>query len=245
MKNYKLYIDESGIPNPNHYDKNYTLCGIVVQKYWAEELKIKADQIKFKYWNNTDMVFHSHEIGAKINDFSILQNPNVRKSFLKDLICFLSNGKFHCIIVSVNKEKAIQAGWNEDEILNQSNDKIIEIFLEFLARHQNTGQIVLESSSAKDIDFYKRYTKYLSHGFANLELSGADVKKMFTSLSFVSKNNHDIESQLADIFAYPATCRFLHNEGVKLLPVGSYEEKISNIMTSKLIDMAKGIIRLP
>lgn len=245
MKNFKLYIDESGIPNQNHYDKNYTLCGIVVMKYQAEELKIKADQIKFKYWNDTNIVFHSREIGEKINDFSILQNPTIEKSFLKDLIFFLSSGKFRCIIVSINKEKAQQSGWTSGQILDKANDTIIEIFLEFLAKNQDNGQIVIESSSVKDISFYKRYTQYLSHGFNNLGLRGNDVKKILTSLSFVNKNNCDIEAQLADIFAYPATRKFLHDEGVKLLIKGSYEEKISNIMLVKLIDGTKGIIRLP
>ena len=41
-KLYKLYIDESGAPELSHHDKNYTLCGIIVQPYQAEELKIKS-----------------------------------------------------------------------------------------------------------------------------------------------------------------------------------------------------------
>jgi len=245
MRNFKLYIDESGIPNLNHYDKNYTLCGIIVREYQAEQLKIKADRIKFKYWNHINIVFHSREIGLKINDFSILKNPNINKNFLTDLMNFLNGGQFTCVIISVNKEKAGQNGWTSGQILDKTNDKVIEMFIEFLARKQDKGQIVIESSSLKDIAFYKRYTQYLSHGFSGLNLSGDDVKQILTALSFVNKNNHDIEAQLADIFAYPATCKFLHDEGIRILVAGSYEEKIANIMKTKLINPALGIIRMP
>lgn len=87
-KLYKLYIDESGAPELSHHDKNYTLCGIIVQPYQAEELKIKANQIKFKYWTDTDIVFHSVDIGQTKNNFAILNNPITKKDFHKDLISF-------------------------------------------------------------------------------------------------------------------------------------------------------------
>lgn len=248
MKSFRLYVDESGVHDLNHFDKNFTLCGIVVNQYQAENLKIKADQIKFKYWNNTDIVFHSHEIGAKKNDFAILKDPTINKNFLTDLLIFLNTTGYHIIVVSINKDKAKALGWTSDQILDIANDNLIEIFLEYLASDGNKGQIVMESSSAKDIAFYKRYAKYLSHGFPKLSLTPDNVKKTLTSLSFVSKNNHDIESQLADLFAYPATCKFLHDENIKTMAASSYEQKICNIMSAKVISIKgakKGFLRLP
>lgn len=247
MKSFRLYVDESGISDLEHHDKNFTLCGILVDEYQAEGLKIKADQVKFKYWNTTDIVFHSQEIGAKTNDFTILANPTTNKNFITDLLVFLNTSGYHIIVVSINKERAIAAGWDSGKVLDSANEKLIEIFLEFLSYKRCRGQIVMESSSAKDIAFYKRYIQYLSHGFPKLGLTAENVKKILTSLSFVSKNNHDIESQLADLFAYPATRKFLHDEGIKPLASGSYEEKICNIMGAKIVQIGteKGLIRLP
>jgi hypothetical protein len=81
-------------------------------------------------------------------------------------------------------------------------------------------------------------------------MSGSTVKKMITSLSFVIKGNHDIEEQLADLFAYPATQKFLQIEGISLLTSGSHTEKMCNILWSKLAHLGPGkndkaCVRLP
>lgn len=246
-KLYKLYIDESGASELSHHDKNYTLCGIIVQPYQAEELKIKANQIKFKYWTDTDIVFHSVDIGQMNNSFAILNNPITKKDFHKDLISFLNNGNYKVIVVSINKDKAMREGWDSKKVQDRAFDEMIEFFISFLASKQLKGQISMESSGGRDVNFHKRYTRYLSHGLPSFSLSNADTKKILTSISFVSKNNHDIETQLADLFAYPAIRKILHSESIKPLVIGSYEEKVSNILGVKLIDIngRKSLIRLP
>jgi len=79
MKNYNLFIDELGNANPlNTSSPVYILCGIIVSGQNREKLKIHADQIKFKYWGNTNIVFHSREIGRSEGDFQNLSNQNGR-----------------------------------------------------------------------------------------------------------------------------------------------------------------------
>jgi len=155
QKEYSLYVDESGLPDLAHYDRNFTFCGIIVRPYQAEELKIQADQIKFKYWNHTNLVFHSHDIGNKNNDFAILRNPVIERDFLANLFSFLQRGPYTCLIVSVNKNEAQKMGWTSKQILDNATDKMIESFLEFLSYGGYRGSIILESSTAKDISFYK------------------------------------------------------------------------------------------
>lgn len=246
-KHHCLFIDESGAPALSHFDRNYTLCGIIVRPYQTESIKVYADRIKFKYWNDTNVVFHSEEIGKKKNDFAILQNPNIEKAFIKDLLDFLDNTDFRCIVISVDKTKAVANGWNSKQIQDVAMDKMIEFFISFLATKSFRGKIVMESSGGKDVSFYKRYSAYLSKGYAPLGLTHVDVKQLLTSISFVSKNNHDAETQLADLFAYPATRQFLHNESVKPLIVGSYEHSICEIMKKKIITIGNqsAFVRLP
>ncbi len=232
-----LYLDENGSPDTNDRSQNYTLCGVVVNEYQSEKLKISADQIKFKYWNNTDIVFHSVDIGLQTGDYAILKNPTIKKDFLRDMTIFLSSGDYRCIVISIDKKKAISKGWNSNKIRDYASDKMIECFIEFLAQKKFSGSICLESAGQKDLAFYHRYMYYLSHGFVGLNLNHTDVKKLLTSISFVSKKNHDIETQLADLFAYPATCHFLSLEGVKPLIRGSYEEKMCNILNAKIVDV--------
>jgi len=244
---HHLYIDESGAPSLNHRDKNYTICGVIVRPYQANKLKIKADQIKFKYWNDTHIPFHSIDIGKQKNDFLILKNPVTQRNFLMDLYGFLSTGSYRCIIVSVDKAKAQQQGWDAKKVRNEAIDTLLGFFISFLSQYGLPGQITIESSGGQDINFYKRYTVFLSKGFPSLGLSHEDVKSFLTSISFVQKNNHDIETQIADLFAYPATRQFLHDEGTKTIIPGSYENKMNNILKTKLIQIRgqKSIKRLP
>lgn len=250
--NFKLYIDENGVSDLNHWDNNFTLCGIIVTKHQAEELRIRADQIKFKYWGRTDIVFHSREIATKSGDFSILNDSHVETNFQRDIINFLGLPLFRCIIVSVDKGKAKTQGWDSGKVLDQANQYVIEMFLKFLIRQKRTsrGQIVLESSSAQDIAFYKRFAYYVSHGANTLNLNSQDVKNTLTSISFVSKVNHDIEAQLADLLAYPATQKFLKDEGLRAITHGTQLEKMCNVVWNKLADLGpntsnKACIRLP
>lgn len=251
-QDFKLYLDENGVSNLNHHDKNFTLCGVIVKKYQSDEMRIVADQIKFKYWNRTDIIFHSQEMHAKTGDFSILNDPNVRKNFHRDIINFLNMPFYRCIVVSVDKEKAKTQGWDSGKILDEANDKVIEMFLKFLVRQKTAsrGRIVLESSSTQDIAFYKRYAYYLSHGYPLLGLSHDDIKETLTSISFVSKRNHDIEAQIADLLAYPATQKFLQQEGIASIVAGSQLEKMCNTMSSKIAELGpnttnKAYLRLP
>ena len=138
-KLHRLYIDETGVPNFTALDKNYTLCGVIVRSYQSEDLRIRADQIKFKYWGNTNVVFHSKDIGKKQNEFSILNNPNINKSFLGDL----NTGQYKCIVVSVNKDKAQQQGWNQTQIQNSAVDKMLEFFVAFLLKLNNVSSTII------------------------------------------------------------------------------------------------------
>ena len=82
MKEYFLFIDESGSPDPkNRQSDIYIFCGCSIPKYKREELKIWADRIKFKYWGKTNIVFHSREIGRNEGDFSIFKkNPTLKRN---------------------------------------------------------------------------------------------------------------------------------------------------------------------
>ena len=66
MKLINFFIDGlGGASLKATQSKLYILSGIMVVSKSREQLKIKADQIKFKYWNKTSTIFHSREIGRK------------------------------------------------------------------------------------------------------------------------------------------------------------------------------------
>ena len=87
MKHYKLFIDESGHSHQNHPSKYFVLVGCIVEDAKQDVLKIKADQLKYKYWNKTDIVFHSEEIGKRVGAFKqFAGNSQLAKQFEKQLL---------------------------------------------------------------------------------------------------------------------------------------------------------------
>lgn len=65
---YRLYIDELGTASTKDLTSEvYILSDCSVKRSECANLKIWADQIKFKYWGRTDIVWHSNEMGHKKN----------------------------------------------------------------------------------------------------------------------------------------------------------------------------------
>jgi len=250
-KLYKLYLDETGIPNPKSgsgYFPYFILSGVLVNSFQAEFLKIRADQVKFKYWGRTNIVFHSREIGKRENDFSILKNPNIESEFHGDLVNLLTRNDVKIVIVAVNKKFAVGVGWNEKAIYESAADEIIKFFIEFLKKKQSRGQIIIESAgTVKDIAFLKKYSYYLSNGFRDLGLTHIDIKDVLTAISFVSKRNFDIETQIADLLAYPAGYQCMREDGLREIIPGSYEDKMYGVLQNKLITIGSrnSFIKLP
>lgn len=250
---YKLYLDEGGTPNPKSSFKYFILSGIIVTDEQSNKLKIGADRIKYKYWSDTKIsnplgvVFHSKEIGRRENDFAILKDPAIEARFYKDLFSLFYVSGMKCIVVTIDKEKATVLGWNIKKIYEEAANTLIRFFIEFLNGKGN-GRIIIESSGIeKDIFFFKNYIHYLANGVPSLGLSHKETKKLLTSISFVSKNNFDIESQIADLLAYPAGYKCLVEEGKKNFVLNSYEEKMCQILQNKLIKfgLKTSFIQLP
>lgn len=241
---YKLYLDESGTPGLGNYNSKFpyfVLSGFVVNEEQSRKLKIKADQVKFKYWGRTNIVFHSREIGRRENDFSVLKDPVVEQNFHKDLSQLFVNNGGKSIVAIINKDKAKKLGWKEGDVYKKTSSAMLEFFIEYLNAKGNSGQIIIESAGTqKDILFYKEYIYFLANGMPNLSLTHQKMKHIITSISFVSKNNQDIEAQMADLLAYPAGYRCLTSDGSKTMIPNSYEDNMCKILNEKILKIIYG-----
>jgi len=236
MKLINFFIDELGSASPKAtQSKLYILSGIMATAQSREQLKIKADQIKFKYWNKTNIVFHSREIGRKEGNFKKLKNEITNRSFLKDLIQFLNNGSYQLFGVVVDKQK-MPKNWNEKTLYKKTADAIIKNFIfSLLARQNCKGRLVVESATAeKDFYYHKIAGHYLANGFEKLKINFNQVQDVLTEISFVTKKNFDIEEQLADILAYGLRLKYEKSKRNKL---SDYESKLIQIVDRKLFNM--------
>jgi len=233
-----LFIDESGNSDPKNKQSNlYILCGCAIPEYKREQIEIWADQIKFKYWGRTNIVFHSRDIGSNRADFAIFKDkPRLKDEFLKDLFIFLRRTPVIVLAIVIDKNLARKKGWNKIKVIKETSHRLIYHFIAFLFSNPRLkGKVIIESATAeKDRYFLNAFSYFLSPGFVELNVDFKEIRKNLTSISFVTKDNLDIEEQIADLLAYGARCKFEKEKDKKVPKAGSYEEKIITILEQKL-----------
>ncbi len=248
MKNqyhYKLFIDELGTASiRDKKSKFYILSGCSIEEKDRLDMKIYADQIKFKYWGHTGIILHSREIGRKEGDFSIFKNKKVYNDFLYDLEKFIQKARFKMFFIVVNKAKAEKLKWNHNKIYKETSEIMVKNFLLSLLPNKSRGKIIIESATAeKDFYFHKAAGLYLSNGIKELKVDFKKIQQTLTSISFVTKNNFDIEEQISDLFAYAAKCKQLARMR-KSFKKGKYEKMILKMFNQKIYKTPQNAGRL-
>ena len=235
MQFLNLFIDESGQANPKVTQSPcYILCGCLSTVEAREEMKIKADQIKFKYWGRTDVVWHSREIARGEGEFKILQDRKVRMAFERDLLQYLFRGSYHILATVIDKEQAKVQNWNELKVYDEVARAMIRNYLlVLLAKSECHGKLVIESAtSQKDFSYHRQASLFLSQGLPSVEADFRQIQNVLTEIAFVTKRNNDIEEQVADLLTYAIRLKF-----TKTAPANKYEENLIKILERKLFRM--------
>lgn len=237
MRTLCLFIDESGDANPKvAHSEVYILAGCMTDDYGRDRLKIEADQIKFKFWSRTNIIFHSREVGRKEGDFKVLKDQRIYNEFKKDLFNFLNKNSYQMLFVLTDKKKALTKNWNDRKVFEETASIMVRNFiLSLIAQGNVRGRLVIESAtSLKDFYFHKAASYFLSHGMPELNITFNQVQEVLTEISFVTKKNHDIEEQISDLLAYAAKLKFL---GRKQTAMNEYEKRVVKTMSVKMFKM--------
>ncbi len=243
MKQFDLFVDESGVANP--VDKKtelYVLCGCAVEKDQRIAIKTRADQIKYKYWGRTNVLFHSRDIGLRIGDYEEFKTHKTTYiEFLHDLFTFLNEFLYTIFVVVVDKQIARTKGWNGPKIVQETAHRLFYHYIAWLlGRGGDHGKITVESATSERDQYYLReFSYFLSPGATEFAIDYKKVQAMITSISFVTKNNSDIEEELADIFAFAARCKYLRQSTKETYKVGTYEDRIIRVLDRKLFQKPK------
>lgn len=180
---YYMFIDESGTSSPAHFPTfPYTLTGIVVEESKQEELKQLFDDIKMKYWGNTDIVLHSEDIGKNINDCVIFRNNSVLKNeFIENLLQAIHVAPVLSFHALVDKTK-LNATWKETTIIRKTARSVFFNFLTYLLTRPegSKGKLIIEASTVfKDAEYLSAFAFFLSPGnnLVDKDFPGYDVIK--------------------------------------------------------------------
>lgn len=98
MKNYYLFLDESGHHGLKTINQEFPillLCGCVIEKnHYVNVFTKRLNSLKKKFFNKTDIVLHSRDIRKWQYNFKILGDPKVRSEFYNDLDSLISQTEF-------------------------------------------------------------------------------------------------------------------------------------------------------
>lgn len=251
---YSLYLDESGKANLKNHNTalpHFALTGIMVHDTSSIFINERSKQIKFKYFGETDIVFHAYEIVNNLGEFSIFKDKSLKEDFLKDLMDLLASANYKIIYAGVNKQEYIDADPQLKKLIgddlsvknyeNSLTKKLIKsIFKSYLCylRNKNskskcTGSIIIEAADmSSDSLLFEAHHSILG-GCNDLNMTNVDVRNILTCISFATKKNNTIEVELADMASYFLNLDHRFQDG-KVKKIKREQQEIINILKTKL-----------
>ncbi len=223
---FKLYIDESGKNTLTHitpYAPHFAVAGIIVHENMDDFIKRRADQIKFKYWGTTKVNFHATEIRQLKGDFAhFASDPAKYAEFCTDFKEWIRRSTFKLLWVGTNKltylknnppiQHVVTNGFSTAITKHEKNltkKTFLELWCIYLcyltssSKKSSSGKIIVEAADEnQDGDILSAYNKIMFGGVSSMGLTRHKVREHLTAISFVTKNNLDTETQLADIASH-------------------------------------------
>ncbi|MPM20694.1 hypothetical protein SDC9_67130 [bioreactor metagenome] len=217
MDVYNLFLDESGDSNlPSYEDSPYFVAsGVLVNDKVRDIIKNEFENFKLKYFGDKKYVFHSNELRSTLHWRWSKKNPNYLIDFSNDLEKLLKRLPFYLFMVTVRKQKAFERSWTKQVEYERVYRSIIGSTIKFLIARDVKGRICSEACNfEQDLEIYKAFFHFISNGISRLSITHKDVKNHLTSLSFVTKKNHDCEEQIADMFGSMGKVGFEIKNGI-------------------------------
>ncbi|KAA5539661.1 DUF3800 domain-containing protein [Adhaeribacter rhizoryzae] len=231
---YFLFIDESGDHGLSKVDPAFpifTLCGIIFTQESYEAFRLALNELKLKYWEDTNTILHSRDIRKCEGPFKILFNQQVKESFYLDFNEIVEKHAFIILTSSIDKIAYTKKyGYLSDDVYEISLSFLMERAIYVIEKNQERAselQIILERRGNKeDKKLEEHFQKLMSRG--TFYVSKNRFAKYNTHISFNYKKDNINGLQLADLVAYPIA-RFIldpvkHNPAFEILKSKIYSK---------------------
>ena len=206
---YYLFMDESGDHGLKNIDPNFpvfVLCGIIISENKYYQLIQDFKLLKQKYWGNHKVIFHSRNIRKCDNEFQILFDEKIKKSFVSDLNNIISKTDYTIKALIIDKKAYLKKyGKLKNDVYELALSFIIErsvFYLDTISIKIDKLNLILEQRGKKeDSKLKEHFSKLFQVG--TYFVSAERIRNYNFNISFRSKA-HDITGlQLSDLIAYP------------------------------------------
>ena len=210
FSDYIIYVDESGdhgIGNINPKYPVFSLAFCIFNKAdYAQVVTSKLLALKFKYWGHCDVVLHERDIRkSNTGDWSLLNNPDTRASFLGDISSLIQEIPFKVICSVIRKQEFSRyqlpsspyemamlfcmERLNNWLLQNGQGGKITQIQFEARGRTED---------KALELEFLR-----IQENASGLDRSVADFSQIDYHASFLEKTSNSTGLQIADLVVRP------------------------------------------
>lgn len=206
---YNLYIDESGDHGLVNLDANFPvflLCGMLVSENNYRQLREEINLIKKEFWGNKTVILHSRDIRKCQNEFQIMFDLNIKKSFYEQINKLISTGEYTIFASAIRKDNYIKTyGKLSNDVYELSLSFIIErtvFYLDSLPDTNKELHIIIEKRGKKeDKKLDEHFQRLLARGTGYV--SANRLKALKLKIVFSDKKENINGLQLTDLLAYP------------------------------------------
>lgn len=145
-------------------------------------------------------------------------------------------GSKHYVLHGSELKRKLKICKKNEVILEKSYSMILSNLIKFVVAKDFKGQIIAEASAhEQDLHLYLNFFKFMGNGIPRLNISPKDVKSHVTSITYVTKQNEDCETQLVDLLAGVIPIKHeLMRKHKELHEVSGYDQEILKILDRKL-----------
>ncbi|MEZ5810276.1 MAG: DUF3800 domain-containing protein [Rhizobiaceae bacterium] len=201
---YIFYADESGDHSLTSVDPTYpvfvlALCGFSKSTY-CSRIVPKFQRLKFAYFGHDATVLHERDIRKQVGDFRILNNSEVRASFMRDLSTALESSPFRISATVIYKPELRQDLFPENPYAISLRICLQQAF-RFLSARNEVGKrtyFVFEKRGAReDADLELEFRRLVDgENDLGMPLEGFNIH-------FSDKRANSTGMQIADLTARP------------------------------------------
>lgn len=224
-----VFLDESGDHCLHKVDPQFpvfALAAVVVPiKYYHMNLDVEMDEFKRHYWGRTDIILHSRDIRKAMQDFNILQNPEVRSNFFYRLNALMGSLDYTIVASVIDKRLLCQQYSYPASPYYLTLVFIMERLFFMFKSKGFRGKLIAESRGPKP-DAWLRQVYENCRNCGSRYVSATEFcAHLHPELHFNTKAENINGLQLADLVAYPIARKVLNS---------THQNRAYDVISSKL-----------